>query len=70
VSAHLQAHHATVRTAASAAEAFARFEREIVDVLLADIAMPDEDGYELTKPIEPQALVDAVATLARMHVKA
>ena len=38
---------ATVRVAASAAEAFALFEQEPPDVLLSDIGMPDEDGYTL-----------------------
>jgi signal transduction histidine kinase/ActR/RegA family two-component response regulator len=110
VAEYLQTYQATVRTAASAGEAFERLGREHVDVLLSDIAMPDEDGYELirkvraspsaavatlpaaaltafareedrqraldagfhfhlSKPIEPQALVEAVATLGRMQAK-
>jgi CheY-like chemotaxis protein len=28
-----------------------RFQRQQVDVLLADIAMPDEDGYELSRKL-------------------
>jgi signal transduction histidine kinase/CheY-like chemotaxis protein len=43
----MEAAHATVGTATSAAEALAKLQREHVDVLLADIAMPGEDGYEL-----------------------
>jgi signal transduction histidine kinase/ActR/RegA family two-component response regulator len=106
VSAYLEAHHATVQTVASAADAFALLQRQSVDVLLADVAMPGEDGYSLirrvralhrgraalipaaaltafareedraaalnagfqmhlTKPIDPDALVAAVATLGR-----
>jgi signal transduction histidine kinase/ActR/RegA family two-component response regulator len=109
VSAYLEAHHATVQTAASAADAFALLQREPVDVLLADVAMPGEDGYSLirrvralsrgraalvpaaaltafareedrvaalkagfqmhlTKPIDPDSLVAAVATLGRTKV--
>jgi CheY-like chemotaxis protein len=106
VSAYLEAHHATVLTATSAADAFALLERQPVDVLLADVAMPGEDGYSLirrlralqhegaalipaaaltafareedraaalnagfqmhlTKPIDPEALIAAVATMGR-----
>ena len=105
VKAQLESHAARVVTAASAAEAFDRVQRERVDVLLADIAMPGEDGYtlirriralpergvaaipaaaltaftrredrqhaiesgfhlHLAKPVEAQALVNAVAALA------
>jgi signal transduction histidine kinase/ActR/RegA family two-component response regulator len=106
VSAYLEAHDAMVQTVASAAEAFEFLQREPVDVLLADVAMPGEDGYSLirklrafrqgpaamipaaaltafareedrvealkagfqmhlTKPIDPESLVAAVATLGR-----
>ena len=51
VSAYLQAHHATVQTAVSAAEALSMLKREPVDVLLADIAMPGEDGYSLIRKL-------------------
>ena len=51
VAAHLENHHATVLTAASAAEAFDLLERERVDVLLADVAMPGEDGYSLMRKL-------------------
>src|SRR5207248_10904341 len=100
------AHDAIVQTVSAAAEALAFLQREPVDVLLADVAMPGEDGYSLirrlrtlhqgpasripaaaltafareedraealkagfqmhlTKPIDPHALVAAVATLGR-----
>ena len=51
VTAQLEAHRAIVLTAASAAEALDVLQREQVDVLLADIAMPDEDGYELMRKL-------------------
>ena len=55
VTAYLQAHHATVQTAVSAAEALAMLKREPVDVLLADIAMPGEDGYSLIRKLRAAA---------------
>jgi CheY-like chemotaxis protein len=42
---------ADVRVAGSAREAFELFERARPDVLLSDIAMPDEDGYSLIQRI-------------------
>jgi signal transduction histidine kinase/CheY-like chemotaxis protein len=47
----LQEHQAHVFTAASARAAFEILRRERVDLLLADIAMPDEDGYELIRKL-------------------
>jgi signal transduction histidine kinase/ActR/RegA family two-component response regulator len=49
VAAYLESRRATVLTAASAAQAMDVVQRERVDVLLADIAMPDEDGYGLIR---------------------
>jgi CheY-like chemotaxis protein len=43
----LQARGATVLTAASVTEALAAISQDKLDVLLADIRMPDEDGYSL-----------------------
>jgi len=54
VAAHLENHRATVLTAASAAEAFALLMRARVDVLLADVAMPGEDGYSLLRRLRSQ----------------
>jgi signal transduction histidine kinase/CheY-like chemotaxis protein len=51
VAAHLENHRATVLTAASAAEALGVLARERVDVLLADVAMPGEDGYSLLRKV-------------------
>ena len=45
--AHLTSRRAVVWTAASAAQALEILQREHIDVLLADIAMPGEDGYTL-----------------------
>jgi len=104
---HLEHHQAVALKAASAGEAYEVLRRERVDVVLADIAMPGEDGYmmvrrlragyvpgsasipaaaltsfareddraralsagfhmHLVKPIDPDALVNAVETLARI----
>ncbi|HEV8344935.1 MAG TPA: ATP-binding protein [Vicinamibacterales bacterium] len=51
VAEYLQGHQAIVRTAISAGQAFDVLQRERVDVLLADIAMPDEDGYALIRKV-------------------
>jgi signal transduction histidine kinase/CheY-like chemotaxis protein len=51
VAEYLQGHQAIVRTAMSAGQAFEVLQRERVDVLLADIAMPDEDGYALIRKV-------------------
>src|SRR5688572_17683350 len=40
---------AELLTAESAAQAFDVLQRQHVDVLLADIGMPDEDGYSLIR---------------------
>ena len=51
VAAHLEAYHAAVLTAESAATALDVLQHERVDVLLADIAMPGEDGYSLIRKL-------------------
>jgi CheY-like chemotaxis protein/anti-sigma regulatory factor (Ser/Thr protein kinase) len=51
VAAHLQSSHANVLTASSAAQAMEVLEQSNVDVLLADIGMPDEDGYQLIRRV-------------------
>jgi signal transduction histidine kinase/CheY-like chemotaxis protein len=55
VAAHLEQHRATVLTAASAADALDVLVRERVDVLLADVAMPGEDGYSLLRKVRSLA---------------
>jgi two-component system, chemotaxis family, CheB/CheR fusion protein len=42
---------ASTVSADSAAEALRVLQREAVDILLADIAMPDEDGYSLIRRV-------------------
>jgi CheY-like chemotaxis protein len=59
--AHLKSRHAIVWTAASAAEALDILQREHVDVLLSDIAMPGEDGYSLIRKV--RALNARAATI-------
>jgi signal transduction histidine kinase/CheY-like chemotaxis protein len=51
VAEYLAAQHALVLTASSAQQAFDMLARERVDVLLADIAMPNEDGYSLIRRV-------------------
>jgi CheY-like chemotaxis protein/anti-sigma regulatory factor (Ser/Thr protein kinase) len=60
VAAHLESCRATVLTAASAAEAFELLHLHPVDVLLADIAMPGEDGYTLIRRL--RALDTSIAS--------
>jgi signal transduction histidine kinase/ActR/RegA family two-component response regulator len=59
--AHLKARGALVWTAASAREAIALLQQETIDVLLADIAMPDEDGYSFIRRV--RALEATIATI-------
>jgi CheY-like chemotaxis protein len=54
MAAHLEGHRATALTAASAVEALELLQREHVDVLLADVAMPGEDGYSLIRKLRAQ----------------
>jgi signal transduction histidine kinase/ActR/RegA family two-component response regulator len=51
VASYLESRNAVVLTAASAAQAFEVVKREQIDVLLADIAMPEEDGYSLIRRV-------------------
>jgi CheY-like chemotaxis protein len=51
VAAYLESRDAVVFTAGSAAQAMDVIEREHVDVMLADIAMPEEDGYGLIRRV-------------------
>ena len=72
VAAHLREHEAIVLTADSAAKAFDVLQHERIDVLLADIAMPGEDGYSLlrrVRALQPAAAATipaaAITALAR-----
>ena len=55
IGAHLEVHGARVLTAASAAAAVELLQRDHVDVLLADLAMPAEDGYTLIRKVRDLA---------------
>jgi signal transduction histidine kinase/CheY-like chemotaxis protein len=72
VAAQLREHEAVVLTADSAAQAFDVLQHERIDVLLADIAMPGEDGYSLlrrVRALQPAAAATipaaAITALAR-----
>jgi len=68
VAAHLESCNATVMTASSAPEALQLLQQHPIHVLLADIAMPGEDGYSLIRKLRAlDTSVAAVATLARWH---
>ncbi|MCM2280763.1 MAG: response regulator [Bdellovibrionaceae bacterium] len=45
---------ATVSTAGSATEGFEKWRREVPDLILCDIGMPDEDGYSFIKRLRSQ----------------
>ena len=69
IAAQLDDHGAYVLAAGSAAAALDLLQRERVDVLLADIAMPDEDGYTLIRRVRamypsPIASIPAAALTA------
>jgi signal transduction histidine kinase/ActR/RegA family two-component response regulator len=51
----LQIHGARVTGAMSAAEAFEVLDHSDIDVLLVDIAMPDEDGYSFLRRVRASA---------------
>jgi CheY-like chemotaxis protein len=59
---------AVVSQAGSVSDALEILEGDVVDVLLADIAMPDEDGYSLIRKIRashgPMAAIPAAAVTA------
>jgi signal transduction histidine kinase/ActR/RegA family two-component response regulator len=69
IAAHLESHRAVVLTAKSAAQAFEMVQRQPPDVLLADVAMPGEDGYSLIRRLRAMntpgaATIPAVAVTA------
>ncbi len=47
----LKRYGARVTSTKSAAEAFSVFDNELPDVMISDIGMPDEDGYELIRKV-------------------
>ena len=65
---------ASVRVAASAAEALKALGRDVPDILISDIGMPGVDGYDLIKQIrglqtEPGRRVAAIALTAYTRVE-
>ena len=64
----LEAHQARVTSASSAPQAIDMLQREASDVLVADIAMPGEDGYSLIRRVRalrtPAASIPAAALTA------
>jgi CheY-like chemotaxis protein len=56
VAAHLNRCHAQVLTAPSAARAFDILGAQHVDVLLADIGMPEEDGYSFVRRVRASVM--------------
>ena len=59
-------HHLNITTAASATEALTALKQKRPDILISDIGMPDEDGYELIRkvrqlPPEQGGIVPAIA---------
>jgi signal transduction histidine kinase/ActR/RegA family two-component response regulator len=61
VAAHLESCRAVVLTASSSVQALEMLQRQRVDVLLADIAMPGEDGYTLIRKL--RALDASIASI-------
>lgn len=64
LSAALTLRSARVTTAASAAEAIRALKFFRPDVLISDIAMPDEDGYELIQKVIALGVVPAIPAIA------
>jgi PAS domain S-box-containing protein len=60
----LKRNGAKVTSTKSAAEALEVFSRELPDVLISDIGMPDEDGYELIRKVRNLAIEQGGATPA------
>jgi PAS domain S-box-containing protein len=62
----LKRYGAQVTSTKSAAEALEVFENEVPDVIISDIGMPDQDGYELIRklramPVEKGGKIPAIA---------
>ena len=55
LTAMLEARGVLVRSASSVREGLAALEREVPDVVLSDLAMPDEDGYDLIRAIRQRS---------------
>jgi signal transduction histidine kinase/ActR/RegA family two-component response regulator len=64
IAAHLKCAHAEVVTAASAADAYELLREQSFDVLLADISMPDEDGYSFIRRVRSGIVPQSASTPA------
>ena len=64
VAAQLEDRHANVLMAGSAAQALDVLRWQHVDVLLADIGMPDEDGYSLIRKVRQSLRPEAASVAA------
>jgi CheY-like chemotaxis protein len=62
--------HADVITAASAAEAIKEIERRKPDVLVSDLGMPEQDGYELIKEVREMESADNTACIPALALTA
>jgi PAS domain S-box-containing protein len=65
---------ATVRLADSAADALAKFDTDVPDILISDIGMPGTDGYDLIRqvrnlPTEKSRKIAAIALTAYTRVE-
>ena len=60
----LKCYRAKVTSTKSAAEALEVFSNELPDVLISDIGMPDQDGYELIRKLRKQPVDKGGATPA------
>ncbi len=61
---------ADVITAASAAEAIKEIERRKPDVLVSDLGMPEQDGYELIKKVRSMEFEDKTAKIPALALTA
>ena len=66
----LEGHGAAVRTAPSAAEGLKHLEQERFDVLVADIGMPDEDGYSFVRRVRDRERTESLTRLPAIAVTA
>lgn len=62
--------HADVITAASAAEAIREIEQRKPDVLVSDLGMPEQDGYELIKQVRKTESADNAARVPALALTA
>jgi len=66
----LEGHGAAVRTAPSAAEGLKHLQQDRFDVLVADIGMPDEDGYSFVRRVRDRERSEGLTRLPAIAVTA